>query len=82
MYYYTYVLRSKNDGKLYIGWTDNLNNRVRNHNKGKVKSTITRMPFDLVYFEGCLTKKSAIFREKQLKTGFGRKYLNSRINLT
>lgn len=31
------------------------------------------------YYEACLTKEKAIRREKQLKTGFGRKYLKNRI---
>ena len=79
IFYYTYVLKSTIDDKLYIGWTDNLKNRLRDHNKGLVKSTKSRKPFILVYFEGSLSKKKAIAREKSLKTGFGRKYLKSRI---
>lgn len=77
--YYTYVLISKSDGQMYIGWTDNLERRINTHNAGKVQATKHRMPLDLVYFEGCTSRNKAIAREKQLKTGFGRKYLKSRI---
>jgi len=79
MFYYTYVLRSKIDNNLYIGWTIDINSRVREHNKGWVVATEKRRPLELVYFEACLSKKSAIAREKQLKTGFGRAYLNRRV---
>lgn len=77
--YYTYVLRSKIDNFLYIGWTDDLRNRLKQHNLGKVESTSTRLPFELVYYEACVQKESAIKREKQLKSGYGRKYLKDRL---
>lgn len=79
-FFYTYVLKSLNDGKLYTGWTDNLKLRLSKHNSGKVDSTRFRLPFELVYFEGCLSKEKAIQREKTLKTSFGRKYLKGRIS--
>jgi putative endonuclease len=78
-YYYTYVLKSIRDGNLYIGWTHNLRRRLDKHNKGQVNSTKLRRPFRLVYFEACLSKDKAIKREKSLKTGYGRKFLKSRI---
>ena len=78
-FYYTYVLQSSKDDKFYIGWTVDLKSRVQKHNKGLIDSTKYRNPLKLVYFEGCLSKKQAIIREKQLKTGFGRKYLKSRV---
>lgn len=78
-YYYTYVLRSGVDGKLYTGWTENLKHRLEMHNKGLVTATKSRKPLELVYFEGCSDQNKAIEREKQLKTGFGRAYLKKRI---
>lgn len=79
MFYYTYVLKSKLDGKLYIGWTINLQNRLKAHNEGRVESTKSRGPFELIYFEACLSEEKAIKREKSLKTGFGRAYLKNRM---
>jgi len=79
MFYYVYVLKSLKDNKLYIGYTENLKQRLEQHNSGKVDSTKYRLPMKLIYFEGCLNNKDAINREKQLKTGFGRSYLNRRI---
>ncbi len=77
--FYTYVLKSKHDCDLYIGWSDNLKERLRKHNGGKVPATRNRIPFDLIYYEACQNKEKAIAREKYLKTGFGRKFLKDRI---
>jgi len=79
LFYYTYVLLSLKDNKIYVGWTDDLINRLKSHNKGKAESTKYRIPMSLVYYEACLSKEKAIKREKALKTGFGRKYLKNRI---
>ncbi|MEK6570515.1 MAG: GIY-YIG nuclease family protein, partial [Bacteroidota bacterium] len=49
--FYVYVLRSLKDGKLYIGQTNNLQERLLRHNHGRVKSTKGRRPLQLIYFE-------------------------------
>lgn len=79
MFFYTYVLRSKKDNKLYIGYTDNLKNRVAKHTKGLVLATKDRRPLSLVYYEACSNEQKAIKREKYFKTGFGRRFLKTRI---
>ena len=78
-WYFTYVLRSQKDSKLYVGWTSDLKNRIKAHNEGRVPATVKRRPLELVYFEGCRIKHKAIEREKYFKTGFGRRYLIGRI---
>ncbi|HRZ30490.1 MAG TPA: GIY-YIG nuclease family protein [Candidatus Paceibacterota bacterium] len=77
--FYTYVLKSGIDGNLYIGWSDDLKERIKKHNNGLVKATCPRRPLTLVYYEACLSKEKAIKREKYFKTGFGRKFLKTRI---
>ncbi|MDD3887715.1 MAG: GIY-YIG nuclease family protein [Patescibacteria group bacterium] len=77
--YYTYVLKSKKTKKLYVGQAEDLRKRFCLHNKGLVKSTKNGIPWQLIYYEACLIKADSIKREKQLKTGFGRAYLNRRI---
>ena len=64
---YTYVLRSLKDNKLYIGSTNNLTQRLKEHNNGCNKSTRHRRPFTLVYFEKFDTIEEARFREKLFK---------------
>lgn len=77
--YFTYVLLSKKDGKFYIGHTNNLKRRLQEHEFGLVESTKLRKPFKIVYFESCLNLSDAITREKYFKTGFGRRFLKSRL---
>lgn len=75
---FTYVLTCS-DGTWYVGIADDLERRIDQHLAGKVKSTKTRLPVELLYFEGCRSREAAAEREKQLKTGFGRGYLKRRL---
>ena len=77
--YFTYVLRSQKDNQFYIGFTKDLKARIALHNSGKVRSTTGRHPLSLIYYEACLSETDAINREKYLKTGYGRRYLNNRL---
>ncbi|MEK7608687.1 MAG: GIY-YIG nuclease family protein [Patescibacteria group bacterium] len=67
--FYVYVLKSRRDGRLYIGSTNNLPRRLDEHNQGRVKSTRPRMPLDLVYYEAYLVEEDARVREGNLKLG-------------
>jgi putative endonuclease len=80
MFYYTYVLKSCLDNRLYIGWTDNLKRRFKLHQLGKAEATKSRRPLQLIYYEACINREKAIQREKYFKTGFGRNFLKNRIN--
>ncbi len=62
-----YLLQSKKTKKFYVGSTSALQQRVDQHNAGKVKSTKAHVPYKLVYFEGFRSKKDALIREKKLK---------------
>jgi putative endonuclease len=65
--YYIYLLKSKEDRDLYIGFTNNLQRRFQEHNNGLVTSTKLRRPFELAYFEGYKSEKDARHRENNLK---------------
>jgi len=75
---YTYVLLC-NDENWYIGSTDDLKRRVAHHHAGECADTCRRIPVEVVYFEACRSLEAARQRERQLKTGFGRGYLNRRL---
>ena len=77
--FYTYVLLSETDDNLYIGFTDDLQRRLEEHQQGAVESTAHRRPLRLIYYEACLNPKDAIKREKYFKTGFGRGFLKNRL---
>ncbi len=67
-FHYVYVLESFKDKERYIGYTNNLKKRLEEHKKGLSFSTKPRLPFKLIYFEGCLNQEDAKRREHYLKT--------------
>ncbi|MCX6813157.1 MAG: GIY-YIG nuclease family protein [Candidatus Azambacteria bacterium] len=77
--YFVYVLKSEKDNYLYIGITNNLNKRLKQHNDGSNFSTKHRRPFKLVYFEIKENRQKAREREKFLKSGCGREYIKKLI---
>ena len=77
--FYVYVLRSKVDGKLYVGQTVDLKKRLSEHNTGQVPSTRRRIPLELLYYEACTHRNDALHREKYLKTTYGHRYLRNRL---
>jgi putative endonuclease len=77
--HYVYVLLSEKDGNFYIGCTSDLEERIKYHESGQVKSTKPRRPFKLVYFEEFEDKYEAFRREKSLKTAKGKKEIRSKI---
>ena len=77
--YYTYVLQSEKDGKLYVGFAKDLKQRFELHNIGRVDSTKDRRPLKLIYYEACTNREDATNREKHLKTHYKRMYLKKRI---
>ena len=70
--YYVYVLLSDEDNHFYIGFTENVKQRLDEHNTGKNASTRSRRPFRLMYFEGHTSKSDAIRREGYFKTSKGK----------
>ena len=71
--YYVYVLKSKKDKGLYIGYTKDLETRFNEHNKGLCVSTRNRGPFNLAYYEAYSSKSDACIREvcvKQFKNSY------------
>ncbi len=80
MFYYTYVLKSKKDGKIYTGYTQDLRKRLSQHNKGLSIYTKGRGPFILIYYEACLLESKARSRELYLKSGMGKRYLKNRLD--
>lgn len=65
--FYVYILKSKSDQNLYTGSTNNLKRRLFEHNSGKVKSTKSRIPFELKYYEAFSNEHDARHREWCLK---------------
>lgn len=79
MFYYTYILKSEKDSKIYTGYTKDLRKRLDQHNKGLSTYTKGRGPFELIYYEACLLEDKARSRELYLKSGMGKRYLKNRL---
>ena len=65
--FYVYVIKSRKDDKCYIGSTNDLKQRIKYHNDGKVFSTKYRRPLMLIYYEAFRSEKDAGQRERKLK---------------
>jgi len=77
--FYIYVLRSDKSGRLYTGFTSDLRKRLAEHQNGKSPYTKHRGPYELIYYEACMDHNDAAAREKYLKRGMGKRYLNNRL---
>ena len=69
--YYVYILRSRKDGKLYTGYTNDLKRRLAEHTSGTNISTRSRLPLDLLYYEAYSSQADAKAREFRLKNSPG-----------
>ncbi len=78
-FHYVYVLRSRADGRLYVGLTGDLRARLNEHQAGRVPSTEARRPLELLYYEACRDRHDAAAREKYLKSAWGKRYLKQRL---
>ena len=74
--FYVYIIQSEKGGSFYTGITSNLNRRLAEHNKSDTKTTRSKKPWKLVYFEEAPSRIEARVREKFLKTGAGREFRN------
>jgi putative endonuclease len=71
-FYYVYVLYNKLKNFIYVGYSEDLKERVNYHNSGYVKSTKFYKPLELIHYEAYASMKDAKRREIYLKTNRGR----------
>ena len=73
--YNVYVLQSLKLNSRYVGLTNNLDRRIEEHNSGRNRSTKGFLIWKLIHFEKFENRIEARKREKYLKSGVGRAYL-------
>lgn len=79
--YYVYVLKSKKNQKRYTGFTTTIPQlRCDQHNLGSNDYTRRNRPFELIYFEAYEDEYFARRRERFLKTGHGRRFLDRKLS--
>lgn len=78
--HYVYLLENKYDKSWYIGYTENLRKRVKDHHGGYgCRTTAMKSGWQLIYYETYINKLDAVGREKFLKGGSGRVYLKKQL---
>ena len=75
--YYVYALKSLERNYIYVGMTNDMDRRVKEHNKGENRSTKAYKPFVLIYKEQFETRIEARKKEKYLKSGIGKEFLKT-----
>jgi putative endonuclease len=76
--FFVYVLRSQVLDRFYIGMTNNVERRMKQHNSGQNRSTKSYVPWNLFFVEEYATRTEAREREVYLKSGVGREYIKSK----
>ena len=71
-FYYIYVLKSINNNFIYVGYTEDLRRRFKEHNSFKGPSTKKYAPFEIIHYEAYRNSKDAKRRENYLKTTKGK----------
>jgi len=78
--YCVYALYSPGYNKIYIGFTSDVQARLKSHNSPiNKKGTSSFQPWELIYTEHRSTKQDAMIREKQLKSFSGREFIRTLI---
>ena len=77
--WFVYILQSSLKKFVYVGSTNNLVRRLRQHNDGDVQSTKAYRPLEIVAYVAVSTEKKARELERYFKTGSGKAILKRRI---
>lgn len=77
--YYFYVLKFRQNNKLYKGLTSDLRRRIAEHKRGQSDFTQRNGEFDLIFYEAYINKKDAMEAEKYFKSGHGREVLREKL---
>jgi putative endonuclease len=73
--YTLYILHSKSVDRYYVGFTNNIERRLAEHNRVKGKYTDAGIPWNLVYSESFSSKKEAMAREIFIKSKKSKKFI-------
>jgi putative endonuclease len=74
---FVYILRSLKDGTYYIGSTQDIESRLKHHNRVGTQYTKQKRPWELVYKEEQPDRSSAMKREYAIKKRGAKQFLES-----
>jgi putative endonuclease len=73
--FFVYILESEKNGRFYVGYSEDPQRRLADHNVGKVISTRNHRPWIKAYEETFNTETEAIRREREIKSKKSRTFL-------
>jgi len=76
MEYWVYILQSEKDGSYYIGYTSDIEERLKRHNERRSRYTRSKAPWKLIYQEVFTTRSEAMKREQETKRKKNRPYID------
>ena len=77
--YYVYILKSIEKNRTYVGFTTDLDKRIKEHNEGKNTSTKYYRPFKMICYVAVDKKTTALELERYFKTGSGIAWMKKRL---
>jgi len=79
--YFIYAIMSLKDHRVYVGYTEDIDRRIKEHNAGYTRSTRGNRPWVLAYIEEVKNLKEALRMEKYYKSGSGKEKLKKKIKM-
>ncbi len=68
-----YAIKSLTTNRIYIGYTQDLDTRLKYHNSGYVKSTVEDKPWEIIALERFNSRNEARWKERLLKKSKGKR---------
>ncbi len=78
--YFVYILKSLSSNKTYVGYTNDIERRIKEHNSGKSSFTSRFMPWEILYVEEADSKEIALKTEKYYKSAAGRRKIKKLVS--
>ncbi|MFH1836505.1 MAG: GIY-YIG nuclease family protein [Candidatus Omnitrophota bacterium] len=75
MFYVYFLISQNNPTKSYLGYTPNLEERIKSHNSGQSDYTSKYKPWKLIFYSAFSKKEKAKYFEKYLKSGSGKTFI-------
>jgi predicted GIY-YIG superfamily endonuclease len=77
--YYVYAIKSQIDGRVYVGFSNELEQRVKAHNAGQSNYTAKHKPWTLIFYAAFESERTAKSFEHYLKSHSGKAFANKHL---
>jgi putative endonuclease len=71
--YWVYAIQNETSKRIYIGYTVDLEDRIKRHNSGQVYSTKANRPWELISYQTFESRSQAMWMEGELKKSRGKR---------